>query len=102
MERERREAAFGMCRGVAPDVYCMETGKGMISRSNAYFVRSGSSWVLIAAALANCGRLIGKTGESLFGVNTRPASILLTHNHPDPAGSALELARLWDCPDYVS
>lgn len=100
MEREQREAGIGMCREVAPGVYCMETGKG-ISRSNVYFVRSGSSWVLIDAALANCGRLIRKTAESLFGVNTRPASILLTHDHPDHAGSALELARMWDCPVYV-
>jgi glyoxylase-like metal-dependent hydrolase (beta-lactamase superfamily II) len=78
----------------------METGKG-IMRSNVYFVRSGSSWVLIDAASANCGRLIRKTAESLFGANTRPASILLTHDHPDHAGSALELARMWDCPVYV-
>jgi glyoxylase-like metal-dependent hydrolase (beta-lactamase superfamily II) len=77
----------------------MEVGKG-ISRSNVYFVRSGSSWVLIDAASANCGRLIRKTAESLFA-NTRPASILLTHDHPDHAGSALELARMWGCPVYL-
>lgn len=85
---------------IAPGVYCMEAGKG-ITRSNVYFVRSGSAWVLIDAASANCGRSIQKTAESLFGVNTRPASILLTHHHPDHAGSALELARMWDCPVYV-
>jgi glyoxylase-like metal-dependent hydrolase (beta-lactamase superfamily II) len=78
----------------------MEMGKG-ISRANIYFVQSGSSWVLIDAALANCGQLIRRTAESLFGANTRPASILLTHNHPDHAGSVVELARLWDCPVYV-
>ena len=100
MEREQREASTGMCREVASGVYGMETGKG-ITRSNIYFVRSGSSWVLIDAALANCGRLIRTTAESLFGANTRPASILLTHNHPDHAGAALELAHLWDCPVYV-
>jgi len=90
----------GMYREIAPDVYCMEVGKG-ISRSNVYFVRSGASWVLIDSASANCGRLIRKTAESLFGANTRPASILLTHDHPDHAGSALELARIWGCPVYV-
>ena len=90
----------GMYREIAPGVYCMEVGKG-ISRSNVYFVRSGASWVLIDAASANCGRLIRKTAESLFGANTRPASILLTHDHPDHAGSALELARMWGCPVYV-
>ncbi|HMD87740.1 MAG TPA: MBL fold metallo-hydrolase, partial [Anaerolineaceae bacterium] len=78
----------------------METGKG-ISRSNVYFVQSGSTWVLIDAASANYGWLIRKTAESLFGMNTRPAMILLTHDHPDHAGSALELARMWNCPIYV-
>ena len=87
-------------REIAPGVYCMEGGKG-ITRSNVYFVQSGSSWVLIDAASANCGRLIRKTAESLFGANARPASILLTHTHPDHAGSALELARMWSCPVYV-
>ena len=100
IERDQRETGIGMCREVAPGVYCMEAGKG-ISRSNVYFVQSGSSWVLIDAALANCGRLIRKTAESLFGANTHPASILLTHDHPDHAGSAVELARMWDCPVYV-
>ena len=100
MGREQREADLGMCRAVTPGVYCMETGKG-ISRANVYFVRSGSSWVLIDAALANCGQLIRRTAESLFGANTPPASILLTHNHPDHAGSAVELAHMWDCPVYV-
>ena len=92
MGREQREADLGMCREVTPDVYCMETGKG-ISRSDVYFVRSGSSWVLIDAALANCGRLIRKTAESLFGTNTRPASILLTHDHPDYAGNVQSSSR---------
>jgi glyoxylase-like metal-dependent hydrolase (beta-lactamase superfamily II) len=91
---------IGVCRESAPGVYCLEVGKG-IMRSNVYFVWSGSSWVLIDAASANCGRLIQKTAESLFGANTRPASILLTHDHPDHAGSALELARMWDCPVYL-
>ena len=78
----------------------MEVGKG-ISRSNVYFVRSGASWVLIDAASANCGRSIQKAAESLFGEDTRPASILLTHDHPDHAGSAFELVRMWNCPVYV-
>jgi glyoxylase-like metal-dependent hydrolase (beta-lactamase superfamily II) len=85
---------------IASGVYCMETGKG-IMRSNVYFVRSGSSWVLIDTASANCGRSIQKAAESLFGANTRPASILVTHWHPDHAGSALELARMWGCLVYL-
>jgi glyoxylase-like metal-dependent hydrolase (beta-lactamase superfamily II) len=100
LNKTNKETDIGVCRESAPGVYCLEVGKG-IMRSNVYFVRSGSSWVLIDTASANCGRLIQKTAESLFGANTRPASILLTHDHPDHAGSALELARMWGCPVYL-
>ncbi len=78
----------------------MEVGKS-ISRSNVYFVRSKASWVLIDSASANYGWLIKKAAESLFGPDNKPVSIILTHDHPDHAGSAIELARLWDCPVYV-
>jgi glyoxylase-like metal-dependent hydrolase (beta-lactamase superfamily II) len=94
------ELGSRMCQDIAPGVYYREIGKG-ISRSNVYFVRSGASWVLIDAASANCSRLIQKTAESLFGADTRPVSILLTHYHPDHAGSALELAHMWGCPVYM-
>jgi len=100
LNKTSKKTNIGLCREIAAGVHCKEVGKG-ISRSNVYFVRSGSSWVLIDAASANCGRLIRKTAESLFGANTRPASILLTHDHPDHAGSALELARMWSCPVHV-
>jgi len=89
-----------MFQQIASGVYFLEVGKG-ISRSNVYFVRSSSSWILIDAASANYGRLIRKTAESLFGANRPPKSILLTHDHPDHAGSARELALLWNCPVYV-
>jgi glyoxylase-like metal-dependent hydrolase (beta-lactamase superfamily II) len=95
-----KKTDIGACRESAPGVYCLEVGKG-IMRSNVYFVRSGSSWVLIDAASKNCAQLIRETAESLFGADTRPVSILLTHDHPDHAGSALELARIWDCLVYL-
>jgi glyoxylase-like metal-dependent hydrolase (beta-lactamase superfamily II) len=85
---------------IGPGVYYLEIGNG-INRSNVYFVQSGTAWVLIDTASANCGQVIRRVAESLFGSNTRPASILLTHVHPDHAGSALELAHLWDCQVYM-
>jgi glyoxylase-like metal-dependent hydrolase (beta-lactamase superfamily II) len=98
--KTKEKTDISACRESAPGVYCLEVGKG-IMRSNVYFVRSGKSWVLIDAASANCGRLIRETAESLFGAKTRPVAILLTHDHPDHAGSALELARIWGCPVYL-
>jgi glyoxylase-like metal-dependent hydrolase (beta-lactamase superfamily II) len=58
-------------------------------------------WALIDAGWAKDGPHIKKAAECVFGADTRPASILLTHFHPDHAGSALQLARIWDCPVYV-
>jgi glyoxylase-like metal-dependent hydrolase (beta-lactamase superfamily II) len=90
----------GGAREIAPGVYCMETGKG-ISRSNVYFVRSGGSWTLIDAASVGCGKAIINTAGGLFGDGVCPAAIIITHDHPDHAGAALELARSWHCFVYV-
>ncbi len=100
METDRTTGRTSVCQEIAPGVFCLEAGKGF-DRSNVYFVPSGSSWVLIDAASPNYGPLIQKTAETLFGANKGPASILLTHDHPDHAGSVLELARIWGCPVYV-
>ena len=83
---------------IATGVYWVAEGTG---KSNVYLVRSGSSWVLIDAAWPHRGELIKESAETLFGAGTAPASILLTHLHPDHAGSAAELARAWNLPVYV-
>ena len=100
MTQEQGEAGSGACWQIAPGVYGMEVGQG-ISRANVYFVQSGSAWVLIDAGLAQCGELIRQTAESLFGTNTPPAAILLTHHHPDHSGSVRELVSVWACPVCV-
>lgn len=50
--------------------------------------------------LAGASR-IERAAESLFGAGSRPAAILLTHDHPDHEGSALRLARTWDGAVYM-
>ena len=45
--------------------------------------------------------MIREGAESLFGANASPVAILLTHDHPDHAGSTLSLARRWHCVAYV-
>jgi glyoxylase-like metal-dependent hydrolase (beta-lactamase superfamily II) len=56
---------------------------------------------LIDAASANSSGLIRQAAESVFGMGKAPSAILLTHDHPDHGGSALELARLWNCKVFV-
>ena len=75
---------------VAAGVYRVVRGTG---KSNVYLVRSGTSWVLIDAGSAHQGVLNKSSAEMLSGVNTPPTAILLTHLHPDHAGSAAELAQ---------
>ena len=94
---EPREAAL---REFAPGVHWLTVGKGFL-RANVYFVRSGASWVLVDTGAEGCAPAIQQAAESLFGKNSPPAAILLTHDHPDHAGSASELARAWDCPVRV-
>jgi glyoxylase-like metal-dependent hydrolase (beta-lactamase superfamily II) len=85
---------------VAGGVHVLEVGTGML-RSNVYFVRAGSAWVLIDAGSAGCEDRIRQAADSLFGASARPAAILLTHIHPDHSGSAPGLSAAWDCPVYV-
>jgi deazaflavin-dependent oxidoreductase (nitroreductase family) len=85
---------------VAPGVYRVATGRGLTG-ANVYLVRSGRGWVLIDTGWPHRGQLIRAAAESVFGAGTRPEAIVLTHIHPDHAGSAAELARLWQLPVHV-
>ena len=84
---------------VATGVYCLVTGKRR--DSNVYFVQSGETWVLVNTAWRGRAELIKSAAETLFGAGTRPRAIVLTHVHPDHAGSASELAHMWDVTVYV-
>ena len=99
MARPSRQGASAIAGEIAPDVWCL--GPKGRTQTDVYFVRAGSSWALIDAGWAKDGPWIRQAAELVFGAGTPPASILLTHFHPDHAGSALQLARKWDCPVYV-
>ncbi len=88
------------CRAIAPGVYWLPLGRGLRA-SNVYLVRSGSSWCLVDAGWAHDASAIRRAAGTLFGSATVPASILLTHDHPDHAGAARELSAIWDVPAWV-
>jgi glyoxylase-like metal-dependent hydrolase (beta-lactamase superfamily II) len=89
----------GPVRQIAPGVY-WALGRG-ITRTNVYLVRSDPSWVLVDTGWRGNAAAIRSQAEAVFGRDARPAGILLTHIHPDHAGSAAELARAWGVPVYV-
>ena len=99
MARKPQESTSAIAHEIAPDVYCL--GPRGRTQTNVYLVRSGSSWALIDAGWAKDGPSIRQAAEKVFGADVPPASILLTHFHPDHAGSALALARSWDRPVYL-
>ena len=67
---------------------------------NVYFIDTGTpgEWVLIDAGLPGCARTIGAAAAELYGENSRPEAILLTHGHLDHVGAAKELAIRWQVP----
>lgn len=99
MTRPPRSATSAGIREIATGVHCL--GPKGRTQTDVYLVDSGSSWVLIDAGWASDGPAIKLAAEAAFGRDARPVAILLTHAHPDHAGSALELALTWDCPVYV-
>lgn len=73
-----------------------------VSIANVYLARPpGASWVLIDSAVPGSAQQIREAAESVYGPGTRPEAILLTHGHMDHAGSAAELADLWDVPIFA-
>ena len=70
--------------------------------ANVYLAgNSGSAWVLVDTGTPNHAKPIRRAAEQRFGPGARPACIFLTHGHFDHAGSALELAEMWNVPIYA-
>ena len=81
---------------IARDVFCL--GPRGRSQTNVYLVRDESAWALVDAGWQQDGPRIDAAVHRLLGLDTRPAAILLTHVHPDHAGSARALSEAWGCP----
>lgn len=85
---------------IAADVHLLHTGYSRFT-SNVYFVRSGSHWVLVDTGLPGSHTAVIAMAEALFGADTRPAAIVLTHAHPDHTGTVRALAERWKTPVYI-
>ncbi len=70
---------------------------------NFYMVQQthGDKWFLVDAGLKWSASKIKKMAATLFGEESKPACIVLTHGHFDHVGSVAELARFWDVPVYA-
>jgi len=58
-------------------------------------------WALVDAGLPGSADRIRRAAALMFGPDSRPAAILLTHGHLDHVGAIHTLARDWDAPVYA-
>ncbi len=59
------------------------------------------AWALVDAGLKWSAKKIRKMGEELFGEDTRPSCIILTHGHFDHVGALQTLIEEWNVPVYA-
>jgi glyoxylase-like metal-dependent hydrolase (beta-lactamase superfamily II) len=62
---------------------------------------SGQPWVLVDAGLAMGAATILRVAAERFGVDSRPAAVVLTHGHFDHVGALAALLAMWDVPVYA-
>jgi glyoxylase-like metal-dependent hydrolase (beta-lactamase superfamily II) len=82
---------------IARDVFRLK-----VSIANVYFVGPPEGpWALVDTGTPKHADHIREAAESVYGSAARPSAILLTHGHMDHAGSALDLANMWDVPVFA-
>ena len=91
----------------------VSSGKGREVRSDVFyytnqivnFVMIGEAgskdWILVDAGMPKSGPEIRKVAEERFGIDNRPAAIILTHGHFDHVGSIVDLLLEWNVPVYI-
>ena len=99
METSRSQYTAGsrLTFPVAPRVWGMKT-----IFANLYFVANpDGTWVLVDTGVKGFALQIRQAADSIFGENSAPQAIILTHGHFDHTGNVKELANYWQVPVYA-
>ncbi len=84
---------------VAPHVFGMKD-----TFVNIYMIsseRAPDEWVLVDAGLKWSCKKIKQMAAMIFGKDSKPQCIILTHGHFDHVGSVQQLAEDWDVPVFA-
>lgn len=82
---------------IAPGVF-----RHLVDIVNVYFLgKPGQPWVLVDTGVAGSEIRIILAAEKLYGSDSRPVAILLTHGHGDHSGSSVRLADYWNVPVFA-
>jgi glyoxylase-like metal-dependent hydrolase (beta-lactamase superfamily II) len=70
---------------------------------NYYMIKDDTSgnWALVDAGLKWSATKIRKTAQEIFGQNSKPVAIILTHGHFDHVGALATLIQEWEVPVYA-
>ncbi|WP_101842935.1 MBL fold metallo-hydrolase [Halobacillus sp. Marseille-P3879] len=91
--------ASGMEQMFASDIHCLT-----IQVVNVCFVGSKENnhdWVLVDAGMPKSAERIKEAAAEIYGENSIPKAIILTHGHFDHVGAVEELVQEWDVPVYA-
>jgi glyoxylase-like metal-dependent hydrolase (beta-lactamase superfamily II) len=95
-----REPRAGTTRYVAPEVSYLHD-----KFVNVIFVGAPGApdreWTLVDAGLPGSAAKIKRAAAELFGPDSRPGAVILTHGHVDHVGAIHTLMRDWDAPVYA-
>ena len=72
-----------------------------VATVNVYFLGEQSDWILVDAGFPHAAAEILRVAADRFGVESRPAAIVLTHGHFDHVGALESLLSVWDVPVYA-
>lgn len=95
----------------AVDEVAVDVARLRIAVVNVYFLGPprghpsagglAAGWILVDAGLAHGAAEILRVAAERFGVESRPAAIVLTHGHFDHVGALEALLGVWDVPVYA-
>ncbi|WP_299820790.1 MBL fold metallo-hydrolase [uncultured Pontibacter sp.] len=94
---QKHHAATRQTFPVAPQVWGLKT----LFVNLFYVANPDGSWVLVDAGVNGYAQQIRDAADEIFGENSRPKAIVLTHGHFDHVGTVRELAEMWQVPVYA-